>query len=331
VKTAWLWTYARDDRPFGSIGPPMVAYRFEDSRGGECPTRHLAGFSGLLQSDGYGAYRQLAAPGRAGGPVTLAACWAHLRRRFYELHAAALSETATWTIERMAALWGLEQQIRGRGPEDRRAARRQAAAPIVAALFARWEDELTRVPGKSKLAEAIRYASTRRVELERFLHDGRLDIDNNTVERAIRPQTMRGSLCKPFSSVCKHWKRAFVGSATRATLSSNRSFHSICRQIGCADLEGRTRHNLHSGKDIRLDQAPDGVVRHAKRLGGFRHGEPFSTLFGGQIGVNASDTAHRAHAFGRPGFALASGNAHPVERGGDVLIRPAARHAAHHR
>ncbi|HZS81327.1 MAG TPA: IS66 family transposase [Stellaceae bacterium] len=190
AKTAWLWAYARDDRPFGGVGPPMVAYRFEDSRGAECLSRHLAGFSGLLQSDGYGAYRQLADPGRAGGPVTLAACWAHLRRKFYELHVAGLSETATWTVERMAALWGLEQEIRGRSPEERQIARRQAAAPIVAELFERWEGELTRIPGKSKLAEALRYARARRAELERFLHDGRLDIDNNTVERAIRPQTI---------------------------------------------------------------------------------------------------------------------------------------------
>lgn len=190
TKTAWLWAYARDDRPFGGADPPMVAYRFEDSRGGACPDQHLAGFSGLLQIDGYGAYNRLADPNRAGGPVTLAACWAHLRRQFYELHAASLSETATWTIEHMAALWGIEQEIRGRDAGARRAARHRASAPIVAELFTRWEGELQRIPGKSKLAQAIRYAITRRIELERFLNDGRIDIDNNTVERAIRPQTI---------------------------------------------------------------------------------------------------------------------------------------------
>jgi hypothetical protein len=82
-----------------------------------------AGFSGLLQIDGYAAYRSLADPDRAGGPVTMAACWAHLRRRFYELHAAGLSETATWTVERMAALWAVEQEVRGRDPGVRRAVR----------------------------------------------------------------------------------------------------------------------------------------------------------------------------------------------------------------
>jgi transposase len=190
AKTAWLWTYARDDQSFGGAGPPMVAYRFEDSRGGKCPSRHLAGFAGLLQIDGYGAYKRLADPRRAGGPVVLAGCWAHLRRYFYELHVADLSAAASWTVERMAALWGVEQEIRGSTPDIRQAARRTTSAAIVAELFERWEAELKRIPRKSKLAQAIRYGTRRRVEFERFLHDGRFDIDNNTVERTIRPQTI---------------------------------------------------------------------------------------------------------------------------------------------
>jgi transposase len=190
AKIAWLWTYARDDRSFGGTGPPMVAYRFEDSRGGDRPDHHLTGFAGLLQSDGYAAYKRLADPRRASGPVTLSACWAHLRRYFYELHIAGLSDTATWTVERMAGLWAVEQEVRGSPPDIRQAARRATSAPIVAELFARWEAELKRIPRKAKLADAIRYGLRRRADFERFLHDGRLDIDNNTVERTIRPQTI---------------------------------------------------------------------------------------------------------------------------------------------
>jgi len=190
AKIAWLWTYARDDRSFGGTGPPMVAYRFEDSRGGKCPDHHLAGFAGLLQGDGYAAYTRLADAHRPGGPVTLAACWAHLRRYFYELHAAGLSTTATWTVEHMAALWRVEEEVRGSNPEARLGARRATSAAIVAELFERWETELKRIPRKSKLADAIRYGMRRRAAFERFLHDGRLDIDNNTVERTIRPQTI---------------------------------------------------------------------------------------------------------------------------------------------
>jgi transposase len=190
TKTAWLWTYARDDRTFGGTAPPMVAYRFEDSRGGDCVERHLAGYSGLLQVDGWGAYNRMAEAKRKGGPLTLAACWAHLRRKFYELHVAGVSHVATETVERMAELWAIEETVRGQDPDSRRAARQQQSAAIVAELWHFWEKELRRIPGKSKLAEAIRYATSRREALERFLHDGRLDIDSNAVERAIRPQTI---------------------------------------------------------------------------------------------------------------------------------------------
>jgi transposase len=120
----------------------------------------------------------------------LAACWAHLRRKFYELHVAGVSHVATETVERMAELWAVEESIRGQDPDTRCAARQQNSAPIVAELWAFWDKELRRIPGKSKLAEAIRYATSRREALERFLHDGRLDIDSNAVERAIRPQTI---------------------------------------------------------------------------------------------------------------------------------------------
>lgn len=190
TKTAWLWTYARDDRTFGGRAPPMVAYRFEDGRGGENVERHLAGYTGLLQVDGWHAYNRLTDSRRAGGPLTLAACWAHLRRKFFELHVSGVSHVASETVERMAGLWAVEESIRGQNPHARRAARQEQSAAIVAELWPFWEKELSRISGKSKLAEAIRYARSRREALERFLNDGRLDIDSNTVERAIRPQTI---------------------------------------------------------------------------------------------------------------------------------------------
>lgn len=190
TKTAWLWTYARDDRTFGGRSPPMVAYRFEASRGGENVERHLAGYTGLLQVDGWGAYNRLAEAKRVGGPLQLAACWAHLTRKSFELHVSGVSHVASETVERMAELWKVEERIRDQDPEDRWAARQEQSTAIVAELWPFWETELGRISGKSKLAEAIRYARNRREDLERFLHDGRLDIDSNAVERAIRPQTI---------------------------------------------------------------------------------------------------------------------------------------------
>jgi len=191
ARKAWLWAYARDDRPFGGASPPMVAYRFEDSRGGDCVARHMRGFAGILQVDGYAAYTQLAeVKAGANETIALAGCWAHLRRRFYELHVNGSSRIATRSVTTMAELWTIEAEIRGKDPATRTKARQERSAAIVTGLFKLWETELPRISGKSKLAEAIRYATSRRGVLERFLADGRVEIDSNIVERAIRPQTI---------------------------------------------------------------------------------------------------------------------------------------------
>jgi transposase len=189
TKMAWLWAYARDDTPFGGAGPPMVAYRFEDSRSGDCAVRHLGDFRGILQCDGYAGYRKLASAPRANG-LRLAGCWAHLRRRFFDLHANGESVVASATVEQMKLLWAVEDGVRGQAPEARRVARRATSADIVQALFDLWERELPRISGKSKLAEAIRYARSHRAALLLFLDDGLVEFDSNIVERAIRPQTI---------------------------------------------------------------------------------------------------------------------------------------------
>jgi transposase len=189
TKTAWLWAYARDDRPFGGAGPPMVAYRYEDSRSGDCAARHLGDYRGILQCDGYAGYRKLAGAPHANG-LRLAGCWAHLRRRFFDLYANGESVVATATVEQMKQLWAVEDEVRGQPPQARLAARRARSADIVEALFDLWERELPRISGKSKLAEAIRYARSQRTVLGRFLEDGRVELDSNIVERAIRPQAI---------------------------------------------------------------------------------------------------------------------------------------------
>ncbi|MCP1909844.1 hypothetical protein J2R96_002324 [Bradyrhizobium elkanii] len=140
--------------------------------------------------DGYAAYNKLARSDRGNDGITLAGCWSHCRRKFYELHVAGSSEVATATVERMAKLWQIEKTVRGQSPDARVAARQQASAAIVADLFDLWQQTLRRISGKSKLAEAIRYAVSRRAIFERFLTDGRIELDSNIVERAIRPQTI---------------------------------------------------------------------------------------------------------------------------------------------
>lgn len=190
VKTAWLWAYARDDRPFGGSGPPMVAYRFEDSRSGDCVARHLDGYRGILQVDGYAAYNRLGKDRGANDAMTLAGCWAHARRKFFDLHASDGSPFAGAVVKAMAPLWAIEEEIRGHGAELRASIRAERARPIVTELFNMLDRELPRLSGKSKLAEIIRYTLSRRAAFERFLADGRIEIDSNIVERAIRPQTI---------------------------------------------------------------------------------------------------------------------------------------------
>jgi len=189
TKTAWLWAYARDDRPFGGAGPPMVAYRFEESRSGDCAARHLGDYRGILQCDGYAGYRKIAGGAHSNG-MRLAGCWAHLRRKFFDLHANGGSVVATATVNEMRQLWAIEDEVRGQPSQARLAARRAASVAVVQSLFDVWERELPRISGKSKLAEAIRYARSHRAALELFLEDGRAEIDSNIVERAIRPQAI---------------------------------------------------------------------------------------------------------------------------------------------
>jgi hypothetical protein len=162
---------------------------------GDCVARHLAGFGGLLQVDGYAAYNRLAKGAGANDGVTLAACFAHVRRRFYELHVNESSRLATQTITTMAALWKVGADIRGKDPATRVKARQEKSAAIVARLFDLWETELPRLSGKSKLAEAIRYAISGRAALERFLSDGRVEIgrvDDGRGDRRSRGFTVSG-------------------------------------------------------------------------------------------------------------------------------------------
>lgn len=185
ARTAWLWAYARDDRPFGGSSPPMVAYRFEDSRAGDRVARHLSGYRGILQVDGHGAYNKLARSDGGNDGVMLAYCWSHSRRKFYELHASDSSRIATETVELMAKLWQVEETARGQSPDARVAARQAASAAVVTELFALWQKTLPRISGKSKLAEAIRYTTSRRSIFERFLTDGRIELDTDVVEQPL--------------------------------------------------------------------------------------------------------------------------------------------------
>jgi transposase len=188
AKTGRLWVYLRDERPFGGTAPPAVFYRYSPDRKGEHPRRHLAGFTGFLQADGYAGFGPLYAD-MDGKPaaVTEVACWAHVRRKIHDVHFATASPLAAEALERIGALFGIERDISGQPPDERRRIRQDKARPLLDDLAAFLDRTLAKISGKSDLAAAIRYARSRWVALSRYLDDGRLDMTNNAAERAIRP------------------------------------------------------------------------------------------------------------------------------------------------
>ncbi len=207
TKTGRLWAYTRDDRSYGGNVPPAVVFCYEPDRTAARPAEHLKTFRGILQVDGYAGFEALADK----GAVTLAACWAHARRRFFELHEAG-SPVATEAVRRIGELYRIEAEIRGWPPDEQRAVRVERSKPLLEALRAWLDLQLSRLPGRSRLAEAIRYAFGRWTALIRFLDDGRIDLDNNPVEQAIRPISLgpKNSLFAGSEGGAKRW--AIVGS-----------------------------------------------------------------------------------------------------------------------
>ncbi len=203
TKTGQLFAYARDDRPWGGTDPPGVAYVYAPDRKAARPIEHLVGFAGVLQVDGYSGYRALA----AGNQVTLAFCWAHGRRRFYELAAAGAAPIASDALTRIAELYRIESDIRGKSAAERARIRQAKSRPVLDALEPWLRAKLGLISQKSKLAEAIRYALVRWEGLTRFVDDGRIEIDSNVVERAIRPLalTRKNALFAGSDRGGEHW------------------------------------------------------------------------------------------------------------------------------
>src|SRR5690348_14896613 len=206
TRTGRLWGYAIDDRPWGGATPPAVVFLYAEDRKGEHPAAHLAEFRGVLQVDGYSGFKSLL-ENRPPGEVRLAFCWAHGRRRFYDIHQATGSPLAAEALRRISELYKIETEIRGRPAEARRAVRQERSKPLVEALHAWLTAQLGRVSGKSGLAEAIRYALRHWQGLVLFLDDGRLELDTNSIERAIRPIALgrKNSLFAGSDGGARHW------------------------------------------------------------------------------------------------------------------------------
>jgi transposase len=206
TKTGCLWGYAIDDRPWNGSTPPAVVYLYAEDRKGEHPAAHLAEFQGVLQVDGYSGFKSLLA-GRPPDQIKLAFCWAHCRRGFYELYRSTSSPLAEEALRRIGELYKVEAEIRGRSAEERRTVRQERSRPIIDALHGWLTVQLGQVSGRSTLAEAIRYALRHWRGLVLFLEDGRLELDTNIIERAIRPIALgrKNSLFAGSDGGARHW------------------------------------------------------------------------------------------------------------------------------
>jgi len=184
--TGRLWVYVRDDRLFGGPAAPAAAYFYSPDRGAEHPTAHMASFTGFLQADGYAGFEGLYNPARTKpGPITEVACWAHCRRKFFDVWEATKSPVAKEALDRIAAVYAIENEARF-APAAERVEHRRETAPLLDKFFDWAKGTVGKLSGKLELAKAFRYTIDRREALTRFVTDGRLEVDNNVAENAMR-------------------------------------------------------------------------------------------------------------------------------------------------
>jgi transposase len=246
TKTGRLWCYAVDDRPWCGPGHPVAVYAYSEDRKGERPAEHLAGFAGVLQVDGYAGFKRLAGD-RADGSVTLAFCWAHMRRGFYDFYVSTQSPLAAEVLGRIRELYAIEAEIRGQSAEHRRRMRDERSRPIVDALHGWLYEHVDRVSAVSDLAKAIRYAIRHWPGLVMFLDDGRIEMDTNVVERAIRPSvlTRKNALFAGSDGGARHW-------AVAMTLIQTAKLNGVDPMAWLTDVlerivsNGTKAHELHT-------------------------------------------------------------------------------------
>ena len=257
--TGRLWNYVRDDRPFGGNDPPSVIFHYSRDRRGDHPKRHLAQWSGILQADAYAGYNELYAPNRESGPILEAGCFAHARRKFFELadvEGAARKKSrgekvgvvypiALEAVQKLDALFAIERDINGRSPAERHALRQELSAPLMAELHDWLNLQLGRISRNHDLAKAINYMLRRWAAFTRFLADGRVCLSNNAAERALR--------CVPLGR--KSW--LFCGSdrggqraAVAYSLIQTCRLNDVDPQAWLADILARTADHPVS----RLDE-----------------------------------------------------------------------------
>ena len=208
--TGRLWVYVRDDRPFGGPAPPAALFHYSPDRTAAHPNRHLAGWQGILQADAYAGYNDLYAPTRAPGPVVEAGCWAHARRKFFELAEPTKAPLAVEAVRRIDAIFAIERAINATSADQRLATRREQSAVLVAELEAWMRQTRLKLSRQNDVGRAMDYMPKRWDAFTRFLDDGRICLTNNVAERALR--------CVALG--CRNW--TFCGSDRGGDLLAHR-------------------------------------------------------------------------------------------------------------
>jgi len=251
-RTGRLWTYVRDDQPFGGAATPAAVFFYSPDRGGEHPKRHLAGYAGILQADAYAGFNTVYKPERKPGPIIEAACWAHARRKFFELAdiaskargktSAVISPIAFEAVQKIDAVFMLERAINGLSPAERLAARRNDIAPLVDGLIDWMRQERAKLSRHNDVAKAMDYMLKRIDAFTRFLHDGRICLSNNAAERALRGIAL-GRKSWLFAGSDRGGERA----AVMFTLIQSAKLNNVDPQAWLADVLARIAdHNIHS-------------------------------------------------------------------------------------
>ena len=251
----------------------------------------------------------------------------HGRRKLFVLAEIAKAPLAIEAVRRIDAIFDVERDHQWSARRPAPGPAQDRVAPLVADLETWMRAERGKLSRHADVAKAMDYMLKRWDAFTRFLDDGRICLTNNAAERALRGIAKPVSLCTSSSSIWKHWKLTAGGDVTRAPFAPGRLHHRRRIQVRGTDLERRAGDNLLGAKDTRLDQLAEPMTGDAAALRCLAQGQPGAVLLGGLVGVNAADAPDRADPVCRPGLALAGRQAHPVERGRDVLVGPAGGHA----
>src|SRR5271166_4566499 len=257
TKKGYFWAIARNDRPWGGNTPPAVVYNYAPGRGHIHADALLGGYRGILQCDGYAAYKKFAGPARDQQKVTLVFCWSHVRRGFYDLAKPGTSPIATEALKRIAALYEIEARVRGDTPDARRAMRQAESRPLVADLRRWCETQLAKLPARSTTADAINYALNHWDGLVRFLDHGRIDLG--------RVENRRGCVSLPVGC----WRRFRAAPSVRTDMTPS---PVPARQTGHADFphpafSRSVRLSLSAGRRVAVEPGRGRVSRRDTRLG----------------------------------------------------------------